>query len=212
MWFCKRFLTVSWPFYERFVSVHANGRATGERSEMSRNVRSRNAVTLWNESRYSFTFTLQKRKKHSSLFINHILRKLLDLGHGLILQIRIKFYCKNYDFLPLPFWSEWPCLIETLSVYYSHLTVFNSDRLWRVVWGNGCGVASLKTVTGQNQTIAVINVWTLDEFSSVCLYFGLLFLKVGVSEIYIFHYKLCFYIITCKWIRKTGKKAFSFFS
>ena len=177
----QTFQTVSWPFYERFMSVHASG----ERSEMSRNVRSRNAVTLWNESRHSFTFTLQKRKKHSSLFINHKLRKLLDLGHGLILQIRIKFYCKNYDFLPLPFWSEWPCLIVTLSVYYSHLTVFNSDRLWRVVWGNGCGVASLKTVTGQNQTIAVINVWTFRRiFFSLSLFWTFVFKSWGFRDLH----------------------------
>ena len=54
----------------------------------------------------------------------------------------------------------------------------------------------------------------LDEFSSVCLYFGPLFLKVGVSEIKLFHYKLCFYIyvyLHANESAKLAKKRFLFF-
>ena len=53
----------------------------------------------------------------------------------------------------------------------------------------------------------------LDEFSSVCLYFGLLFLKVGVSEIKLFHYKLCVFIyLHANESAKLAKKRFLFFN
>ena len=51
------------------------------------------------------------------------------------------------------------------------------DEWYKGTMRDGSGVASLKTVTGQNQNFEIVNVWTLDEFSSVCLYFGPLFFK-----------------------------------
>ena len=83
-----------------------------------------------------------------------------------ILQIRIKFCCKNYDLLSCyrsPVTVSHSDTQRLLLPFKNHfLKVFTVDG-WYDGWyegtmRDGCGVASLKTVTGQNQNIAIVNV------------------------------------------------------